>query len=125
MATRYREGRGRYAFEQKIALVEEIERRYQTGKGSIAAIARELGLPSSTVFDWRRDIAARQAKEGTEKARAEFLRVDISALPPVAPEPLAFITPTKRETLTLFAPSGHWVEGLSLESTVALLRALL
>ena len=127
MATRYGNGRRIYTWEERAAFVAEVERRYQGGEASLTGIARKLGLSHNNYFDWRKAISARSAKQqqrALEALTPEFRTVEMTAMIPISPEPLAVKTPSNQDALTLFAPSGHWVTGLSLQSTAALLRAL-
>lgn len=43
----------RYTQEEKIALVTEIDRRYQAGEGSLKNIARVLGTTETSYHNWR------------------------------------------------------------------------
>ena len=106
-----------YSGAEKFALVTEIERRFRAGEGSLQAIASRLGTCEASYHNW--------TKAGIRPVRpvdeVPLRPVEVTALVPVTEqEPAA----PSRTPLSLVAPGGYRLEGLSVESAAALLRAL-
>lgn len=107
-----------YTHEQKVALVTEIERRVLAGRGSLRAIAAELGTCDASYNNWIR--------AGIKAPVPTMRPVEVTALVPVGPSALTLVPPAKAAPaqLTLVAPGGYRLEGLCVETAAALLRAL-
>jgi transposase-like protein len=93
----------RYPAAFRAAAVALANPRLERG-GSIARVARDLGLPIQSLGRW--------------------LRLPPAApLRPVAIPPEPTVAPT-RAGLVLLTPQGHRVEGLDRDGLIAILRAL-
>ena len=83
--------------------------RQRAAGASLSAVAEELGVASETVRRW-------SARSAPATAATALVPVEI-----VANEP----TPTTRSrSLTVVAPGGYRVEGLTVEEAATLLRVL-
>lgn len=163
----------RFTYEEKVALVTEIDRRFRERGGNLRAIAVELGTTDTSYLTWikagitpspsvkaqtirrrtpyspeeRRSLVSkvdRLLAEGLTLATAcksagvsdeSYRRWKMDAAPPpmrpvevitalVPVQPQAMIVIPEPRNLTLVAPGGYRIEGLTTESAAALLRAL-
>jgi transposase-like protein len=78
-----------------------------TRGGSIAHVARDLGLPTQSLGRWL---------QVPTRPRTALRPVAVTTVPAVAPRPPA--------GLVLLTPQGHRVEGLDRDGLIAVLRAL-
>ena len=99
----------RYPAAFRAAAVALAGPRLERG-GSIARVARDLGLPIQSLGRWLRLPPAAPAAPG-------------APLRPVAVTPEPTAAPT-RAGLVLLTPQGHRVEGLDPDGLIAVLRAL-
>lgn len=154
-----------YSEAERVALVTEIERRFQAGEGSIRAIAAQLGTCEASYHNWTKAgvKATRQhvrnyGPEERDRIVAEVARFETSGLSTTAAcraagisidslrrwqvdgdgelvlrpiEITAVVPAASTESITpplsqlsLLAPGGYRLEGLSVASAAALLRAL-
>ena len=97
-------GAPRYPQQMREFALEHAE-SVCAGGGSASAAARELGISEMTLLSWVR------ATDHRGKLREVRVAPDASAAPSTA-------------TLTVTAPSGHVVSGLSVQQAAELLRAL-
>jgi transposase-like protein len=96
-----------YPQEERRRLLAEVERLLEEGK-TLAEACRVAGISDESYRRWKLD------------AHPVIRPVEITALVPILSEPRR----TSPDTLTLSAPGGYRLEGLSIESAAALLRAL-
>lgn len=99
----------RYTPEERERLMAEVDRLREAGR-SLEAACQEVGIADSSYRKWR------EAASPSPAMRP----VEITALVPAMPAPQA----PASETLSLVAPGGYRIEGLSVESAALLLRAL-
>lgn len=98
-----------YSPEERERLRAEVDRLRASGV-NLNDACRKVGISDSSYRKW---------KEATAPAPA-MRPVEITALVPALPAPQTPAT----ETLSLVAPGGYRIEGLSVESAATLLRAL-
>lgn len=82
--------------------------RHQNGE-RWSQIGADLGLSSTTIVNWTRELSASPPKSSGSPSFVPVLLTDVR---PVSP------------TLTLLSPSGFRIEGLDLDTAVALLQRL-
>lgn len=106
-------GRG-YSPEERSRILEAIRRRIRRGQGVLEAAVAE-GISDGTYYNWIRaekDMFEPPTMRPVALVPAPSLALTVSA-PQASPPPL-----------TIVAPGGYRVEGLTIESAAALLRAL-
>ncbi|MEB3188397.1 MAG: transposase [bacterium] len=97
---------------ERDALLTEVERLRELGD-TVEDACRSLGFSDKTYRAWR------------AKARFPMRPVElITSLVPVLPRAMTVAPVPESHPLTLVAPGGYRIEGLTTESAVALLRAL-
>lgn len=103
-----------YSPTERAQLIGEVERLRAAGHSTVSA-CRTLGISLESFRRWR-----------LSAAPAPLMRpVEVTALVPVTPTAMALVAPRPAQhMLTLVAPGGYRIEGLSTESAAALLRAL-
>lgn len=100
-----------YSPEERERLLAEADRHRAQGM-SLREACRTVGFSEKSYQKWKSDAAP----------PVTMRPVEITALVPVT---TADVSPkTDQELLSLLAPGGYRVEGLSIESAAALLRAL-
>lgn len=104
--------RGYDAAERK-RFVEKVERLRASGVGVLAA-CRQLGISDESYRTWRK----------VKSLPSAMRRVEITALVPLPAPPSTSAGASSFESLTLRAPGGYHIQGLSIEAAAALLRAL-
>ncbi|MBU6427459.1 MAG: transposase [Cyanobacteria bacterium REEB65] len=108
---------------EKARIIAEVQRRHRVGAGSYKFIAGQFGISEQTYYNWVRKLvgtAGPTSRATPAKAEVAVMRpVELTAIMP-APSQVPGQTPD----LTLSAPGGYRVEGLTVESVAALLRAL-
>lgn len=105
----------RYDAVRRKEIGEEIERLRAGGLG-IDAACKAVGIADTTYRRWRRP-----------ERRGGMRPVEVTALVPVADVALALVPPRPTpagEVLRLVTPEGYRLEGLTVETAAALLRAL-
>jgi transposase-like protein len=96
-----------YPQEERQRLLAEVERLLEEGK-TLAEACRMTGISDESYRRWKLE------------AHPVIRPVEITALVPIIPDSRR----SSPEALTLTAPGGYRLEGLSIESAAALLRAL-
>lgn len=102
-----------YSAAEREHFMAEVDRMRGEGQNLIAA-CRTLAISDKSYRKWKADSAP----------PATMRPVEITALVPVSSQAVAIIRPPDPRTLTLIAPGGYRIEGLSTESAAELLRAL-
>lgn len=105
-----------YSPAEREQVVAEVTRLRGEGQ-SLRSACHAAGVSDNSFRRWRADTAPPSAMRA----------VEVTALVPVAPAAQSLATPRSAsaiETLSLIAPGGYRLEGLGIESAVALLRAL-
>lgn len=103
-----------YSATERERLLAEVDCLRGQGLSIVKACAT-AGISNKSYRKWKDDLAPPSAMRP----------VEITALVPVARAPVPMVTSKPApETLSLLAPGGYRIEGLSVESAAALLRAL-
>lgn len=93
-----------YTPVERDRLVAEVRRLHAAGQ-TLKEACRQVGIGEKTFRIW----------QAQRRALPPLRPVEVKALVPIAPEP---------RSLSLAAPGGYRIEGLSVESAAQLLRAL-
>lgn len=102
-----------YDAAERKRLVSEVD-RLRAGRMSLLAACRQLDISDESYRNWCKANSSAPAMR----------RVEITALVPVPPAPLNPAVASSCESLTLLAPGGYHIQGLTIEAAAALLKAL-
>lgn len=102
-----------YSSEERRSLVSKVERLMEEGL-TLAAACKSAGVSDESYRRWKTDVAPPSMRP------VEL----VTALIPVSSQALTIVEPSEPRNLTLVAPGGYRIEGLTTESAAALLRAL-
>lgn len=104
-------GRRDYPRELRARIIQCAERHFETGI-AVGRLARDLGVPLSTLTVWTEGLASR----GT-RASADFHEVHLA-------DAALVLKPETAGALVLVTPQGFRVEGLRVAELAELFRAL-
>lgn len=103
-----------YSAAEREHFMAEVDRLRDEGQSLVAA-CRMLAISDKSYRKWKADAMPPLAMRPVEV---------ITALVPAMPRALAIVEPPESRTLTLLAPGGYRIEGLTTGSAAALLKAL-
>ena len=111
-ASRDRRGRRRYAAVERERVLAQALKVSEAG-GSVGALAREQGIPESTVWNW---LQVHRRRTRAQEPTIRSVRVRRSEA--------RGASPASKEGIVLVLREGHRVEGLDAATLVAVLQAL-